>query len=891
MPKEKKTRKNKTAYHSVYIAGARKETGDVFYGRIAVKTGLVCMSSVGLALTLAQIYKIPVPLSRVASVSFTASIIFNIIFVLLKKRAIIAGALLLLPFVHFDNLHRTVSTFFDYILYVLDSRLLSTARFAARSFSSLQHSRAYAERIEWTFLAICVVLCLIFTIGSRSRYIGVMLITSVFLLIPAFGAEIARYVPGIELLAAGMFGTYAMWAAHAGNVHKADNAGTKQEKKFGFVLKDILKPYPGKPPHFYKYGKNALAAACISLVASYFAAFAFTEAVRIDFSKIIEGLSRITIDVPQGVRSFFKHNFGVINDNGYFSGSISPSIDSGADVTRPPTGATPVVRVTLEDNTEKVYLKGDVFTDFLGDKWSTGQDSEEFYRLGELLKDFYPEAEYQVYRQKLMLLGYEPDNYIGLQRVKVDYLVGSSVVFLPTQPYELDYKRSDRFDWSRDTVLRPKNNSKIKNFECYSLYPKLSLPDDFGWTHNLIFRESRLNDEDVFGGAKWILPRGMDAGEYDGKIDEYYDLISRVYGRVPADEYDNIERLKDEIMSKIYAEIEMSDFWGFYYDDSHGVYVPMSRVGIAEYVSEYIRNAYYYSLDADNKSGDGTLLGNFLFETKSGHCALYASAMTLVMRHLGFPARYVTGFVVSGSGSETEDGYEYDLSESELHAWCEVYFRDLGWVPFDPTGGAGGTGGAETGETGATTREPASSEPPASTPPPVSSTPRMTAVNPASTTPPASGHGGVSAVKLPRIITIAAVALIPFVLAASVIIALRAVKKSETAKFARFKDNADNETAEEMYRFMFRLLKARGVTAKTGETPVGFASRVDSELNSEKLSLSGIMHIFEKLEFSNFELTREEYASLYEYVDALYGETVLEKKGLKRLFGRIKFGR
>ena len=72
----------------------------------------------------------------------------------------------------------------------------------------------------------------------------------------------------------------------------------------------------------------------------------------------------------------------------------------------------------------------------------------------------------------------------------------------------------------------------------------------------------------------------------------------------------------------------------------------------------------------------------FLNETKSGHCSLYATAMTLMLRRLGIPARYCTGYAVH---PQTVSGNVKVLKQRDLHAWVEVYMDDFGWVTFDPT--------------------------------------------------------------------------------------------------------------------------------------------------------------------------------------------------------------
>lgn len=67
-------------------------------------------------------------------------------------------------------------------------------------------------------------------------------------------------------------------------------------------------------------------------------------------------------------------------------------------------------------------------------------------------------------------------------------------------------------------------------------------------------------------------------------------------------------------------------------------------------------------------------------DTKQGYCVYYASAMAVLARSIGLPARYVTGFALERS---TAPSY-YAATERTAHAWAEVYLKGIGWVVFDP---------------------------------------------------------------------------------------------------------------------------------------------------------------------------------------------------------------
>jgi len=89
-----------------------------------------------------------------------------------------------------------------------------------------------------------------------------------------------------------------------------------------------------------------------------------------------------------------------------------------------------------------------------------------------------------------------------------------------------------------------------------------------------------------------------------------------------------------------------------------------------------------YSLDAPLPTPGGDLVDEFLFRTKQGWCEQISSALTVMLRELGIPARVATGFV---PGTWDPISGTYRVRERDAHAWTEVWFAGLGWVPFDPT--------------------------------------------------------------------------------------------------------------------------------------------------------------------------------------------------------------
>jgi transglutaminase-like putative cysteine protease len=100
---------------------------------------------------------------------------------------------------------------------------------------------------------------------------------------------------------------------------------------------------------------------------------------------------------------------------------------------------------------------------------------------------------------------------------------------------------------------------------------------------------------------------------------------------------------------------------------------------------------------ADYRAPDGEdPLTHFLFseERLAGHCELFASAATLLLRAAGVPARYVTGVAPWERG---QMGNYWVVRNRDAHAWVEAYEPGTGWITVEPTPPAGvpGAGGLE----------------------------------------------------------------------------------------------------------------------------------------------------------------------------------------------------
>jgi len=101
----------------------------------------------------------------------------------------------------------------------------------------------------------------------------------------------------------------------------------------------------------------------------------------------------------------------------------------------------------------------------------------------------------------------------------------------------------------------------------------------------------------------------------------------------------------------------------------------------ARTVERRLRTGFGYTLELPRKE-PADPLANFLFTRRKGHCEYFASAMTVMLRTLGVPARLATGFQ-SGVYNPITDLWL--VRASDAHSWVEAWIPGHGWSTFDPT--------------------------------------------------------------------------------------------------------------------------------------------------------------------------------------------------------------
>lgn len=161
-------------------------------------------------------------------------------------------------------------------------------------------------------------------------------------------------------------------------------------------------------------------------------------------------------------------------------------------------------------------------------------------------------------------------------------------------------------------------------------------------------------------------------------VGEYPESVRRDYLQLPDSLPDRVKRLATELTNDL-----------------------TSPYAMAKAIENHLKTNYTYSMEQAAVPGpEQDFADMFLFETKTGYCDYFSTAMVVLLRAAGVPARWVKGFAPGEARTEVrEEGgntvlHTVTVRRSDAHSWVEAYIPGAGWVLFDPTPSTG-TGGSD----------------------------------------------------------------------------------------------------------------------------------------------------------------------------------------------------
>lgn len=130
--------------------------------------------------------------------------------------------------------------------------------------------------------------------------------------------------------------------------------------------------------------------------------------------------------------------------------------------------------------------------------------------------------------------------------------------------------------------------------------------------------------------------------------------------------------------------------------NSNSDMINLDRIRVAGLVRQLLTDSFSYQTNLPD-AGSMDKVEFFLEKGQGGFCVHFASAGVLILRELGVPARYVSGYYVDSDNFTANDngGFTCSVKDSDAHAWTEIYLENYGWIAVDMTPGYGKYEGGE----------------------------------------------------------------------------------------------------------------------------------------------------------------------------------------------------
>ena len=303
-----------------------------------------------------------------------------------------------------------------------------------------------------------------------------------------------------------------------------------------------------------------------------------------------------------------------------------------------------------------LYLRGRSYDEYSQNKWISNdinlilEDNKIIIPENKELLEFYDWSHPYEYLFYSLINRFSRTDHVSIWYEK-SY---TNAVFLPTYPDrirflnkgELNFKISEYMNYTTD-----KNNKKGFNYEFYYRKVDFEHEDMQNFLKYGSFLEENAEKYEFLGISEILL-------RFENDINKNTNAMNEIYLNLP----ENITQRTRDLTHELTDE----------YDNNYDK---------VKAIEQYLATNFEYTKRMPQTTEDMEFVDEFLFELKRGYCTYYATAMTVMCRILGIPTRYVEGYVTPKAA---DDGFRY-VTGNYAHAWVEVYFQNVGFVPFEPT--------------------------------------------------------------------------------------------------------------------------------------------------------------------------------------------------------------
>ena len=262
---------------------------------------------------------------------------------------------------------------------------------------------------------------------------------------------------------------------------------------------------------------------------------------------------------------------------------------------------------------------------------------------------------------------------------------------------------------------------------------------------------------------------------------------------------------------------------------------------------------FNYTLSPKDPPKDMDFVSFFVDHSSEGYCTYFATAMAVMARMEGIPSRYVEGYMMT---DDTKEEADYVLKGQNAHAWAELYFQGIGWIPFDATP----SGNAPSDTSGAGTE--------ASGYDPRPTIPIPTDRNAAGTGALSQKDKGLTLLELLAYAWIVPVAALAFLLL-WIVVAVIKTKVVMSLGYVRRKYKDSRLRCAYYYGTALKLLAYYNYPLKKGETLYAYAARIDRWLRLGAGSFQKVADLMVRISYSDYQPTYDDVVFMERFRRAL----------------------
>lgn len=616
---------------------------------------------------------------------------------------------------------------------------------------------------------------------------------------------------------------------------------------------------------------NGFTCMCVSLVLSLSISVALfsSEGFQID------SIRKVIDDFAQKIMNMLFYDRYETSE-----GAIGGLLDGDVlELKTPDFRDLPVMTVTTKTNTP-LYLRGWIGDDLVENGWKV-LDENDSVEYNQIVNDTFDETtQYFNYMkfvsdnlsrsdtaEEISKMSKEETERLGFVYDKVDVkakYTKSLMVFTPVRCLsdEITAKGSS-IELIGDTITFFKNKRSKNNQYSYDAVLQSFANRDF-----YLSIDKKLG---IYNTLTGMLPK--DSASVPEQDKEFYDFVTAE------------QKYRDYVNGKYLSVPENSDMLKNLATQLTSSYSQNFAKALA--IEKYFKSEYKYAKNFTYSAGGALQKVNYMInETKTGYCTYFATAMTVMMRHLGIPARYVIGYHAMSSADADGNSVVRQIDDKNYHAWVEVYFDGMGWLTFDPTPGI---------NTNTQLRDYDYLDDPV---PPqedeIEDTPEQNEEQPPviqQASPPSVNVNDIPMevyVDIPLFVIILIPILLLILLTFITLFIMSRVIKS---KFKTFVNGLHNVYPTSLVKILYPrimiLLKSRGFSPESGEMMKDFVKRVDNEFKLE-VSIESVLPTLEMSQFSQNEIDISSAAAVFDAFTLLYTSVFYSLNVFKKYFYMYK---